>query len=194
VPPVADVSNLISMPTQRLGERRSTRSRRDSPLARLAMLLVLRALVQVRVPRETFSTVALVDLFRGNTALLPFVHVPADRAVDVTGLQGDERRMKDQHAVPMQRARSKRITEKEGTHGRLGLFTTANGLSLSADVSEERSSGTTIVSFLLRGFRVSTTPVYGLMEFAPGGGDRGSSEEGDGDKCFDRGHLVVIRL
>jgi hypothetical protein len=33
--------------------------------------------------------------------------------------------------------RSKRITEEEGTHGRLGLFTTANGLSLSSDVSEE---------------------------------------------------------
>lgn len=27
------------------------------------------------------------------------------------------------------------------------------------------------------------------MEFAPSGGNRGSSEEGDGDKCFDRGHL-----
>jgi hypothetical protein len=56
------------------------------------MLLVLCTLVQVRVPRETFTTVALVDFFRGNTALLPFVHVPADRAVDVTGLQGHEER------------------------------------------------------------------------------------------------------
>jgi hypothetical protein len=28
-------------------------------------------------------------------------------------------------------------TKGEGTHGRLGLLTTANGLSLSADVSEE---------------------------------------------------------
>jgi hypothetical protein len=77
--------------------------RGGSPLARLAVLFVLRTLVQVRVPRETFSTVALVDFFRGNTAFLPFVHVPADRAVDVTGLQGYERKMKDQHAVPAQR-------------------------------------------------------------------------------------------
>lgn len=67
----------------------------DSPLARLAMLLVLRTLVQVRVPRESFSTVALVDLFRGNTAFLPFVHVPADRAVDVAGLKAIEAKRKD---------------------------------------------------------------------------------------------------
>jgi hypothetical protein len=66
------------------------------------MLLVLRALIQVRVPRETFTTVALVDFFRGNTAFLPFVHVPTDRAVNVAGLQGDERRMEDQHAVLVQ--------------------------------------------------------------------------------------------
>lgn len=95
MPPVADVWNLISIPTQRLGERRGTRSRRDSPFARLAMLFVLRTLVQVRVPRETFTTVALVDLFRGNAAFLPFVHVPADRAVDVTGLKEVEAKRKD---------------------------------------------------------------------------------------------------
>lgn len=65
--------------------------RGGSPLARLAVLFVLLALVQIRVPREPFSTVTLVDLFRRDTAFLPFVHVPADRAVDVTGLGGQER-------------------------------------------------------------------------------------------------------
>lgn len=67
----------------------------DSPFASLAVLFVLGTLVQVRVPRETFSTVTLVDLFRGDTALLPFVHVPADRAVDVAGLKEDKRKTKD---------------------------------------------------------------------------------------------------
>lgn len=147
------------------------------------MLFVLGTLVQVRIPRETFAAVALVDFFRGDTAFLLFMHVPADGAVDVPRLWSRTKRDGSGSKT------KEREAWKGGTaYGSLGLLRTTDGFPLASDISEERSTGRTIVTFLLRCLRIPTTPVDGLVELAPGGGDGRSSEEGDGYEGFDRGH------
>jgi len=58
----------------------------DVPLVPFTVLSVLSTLVVVRVPRETFTTVAFGDFFGGDTTFLSAVHEPTDRTVDVTRL------------------------------------------------------------------------------------------------------------
>ena len=72
-----------------------------------------------------------------------------------------------------------------GAYGRLGLFATADGFPLTSEVGEEGSTGATVVTLFLGCFGIAASPVDGLVESAPGGGDRGSSEEGDGDEGFE---------
>ena len=72
-----------------------------------------------------------------------------------------------------------------GAYRRLGLIATADCFPLTSDVGEEGSTGAAVITLPLGCFGVAASPVDGLVESAPSGGDRGSPEEGDGDEGFD---------